>query len=49
MPRNKRYHCLNCGFTFETEVLDREEADRRRVRLSPVQCPKCNHTDLRDA
>ena len=48
MPRTVKYHCQNCGYEFQVEVMDREEADRKRVGLAPVQCEKCNRTDLRE-
>lgn len=50
MPQMVRYHCLNCGNQFQTEVLNKdevEEAKRRFQPLSSIHCPVCNRTDLR--
>ena len=43
----KRYHCLNCGHNFKKEVFEKGEAEAKRVRTMPVQCPRCERTDLR--
>lgn len=43
-----RFHCLNCGHDFETEVFEEGEAQRRKLPSASVRCPKCNRSDLRD-
>jgi rubredoxin len=46
-----RFRCNNCGHRFEAEVLDKneqEEAQRKRRPTSPVQCPECKRTDIRN-
>ncbi len=43
-----RFHCLNCGHDFETEVFEEGEAQRRKLPSAPVHCPKCKRCDLRE-
>ena len=50
MTERVRFRCQNCGYRFETEVLD--EAERREARrldrpTSAVHCPDCHRTDIR--
>lgn len=52
MSQMVRYHCLNCGYDFQTEVLTKSEVREAELRyqpLSSVHCPKCNRTDLRSS
>ena len=42
----KRFRCLNCGNRFEVEVVEKDEAEARRLLVKPVHCPKCNRTDV---
>ena len=49
MTEIARYRCKNCGNRFEVEVLsedERREARQRNQMTSPVQCPKCQRTDI---
>lgn len=51
MPKVVRYRCQNCGKRFEIEVLTKEEteeAKRQNRPLSPIHCPDCHRTDVRD-
>jgi rubredoxin len=45
-----RFRCQNCGYRFETEVLDDHElrqAKRLSRPMSAVHCPQCHRTDIR--
>lgn len=50
MPERIRFRCKNCGYRFETEVLDddeRREARRNNCSTNAVHCPECRRTDIR--
>ncbi len=42
------FYCLNCGYRFVTMILEKGEAEAKKVQTSPVHCPKCHRTDLRE-
>lgn len=51
MTRHVRFRCRNCGHRFEAEVLDEDEqreARRKGEPTSPIHCPACKRTDIRD-
>ena len=51
MARVVRFRCRNCGNRFESEILDendKREVRRKNLRTSPVRCPSCNRTDVRE-
>lgn len=50
MPERIRFRCNNCGYRFETQVLDedeRREARRENRPTNVVHCPQCQRTDIR--
>ena len=42
----KRVICKDCGHEGKVEIFDREEAEKRRIRLVPVTCPKCGSRNV---
>ena len=51
MTIRKRFRCRNCGKKFEAEILDEDEqreTRRRNQPTSPIQCPECCRTDIRE-
>ena len=48
MGRDTLYRCLNCGERFKAFTMTRREAEEEQVQLSPVRCPSCGRTDLRE-
>lgn len=50
MTVQAQFRCQNCGEKFVTEVLTEEERIDARLKnqpTSPIHCPKCNRTDVR--
>lgn len=50
MTERVRFHCENCGYEFEEEVLTQEEKkefQRQRRPWGNVHCPRCRRTALR--
>lgn len=48
MPILAQLRCNNCGHRFEEEILSRDEKQEKENQPSyPIQCPKCNRTDVR--
>lgn len=50
MTEKVRFHCENCGYEFEEEILTKEEVERYRRQRKPwgrVQCPRCDRTAVR--
>jgi transposase-like protein len=50
MTERVHFHCENCGFEFEEEVLTKSELEQYRRQRRPwgaVQCPRCNRTSVR--
>lgn len=50
MTERVRFHCENCGYEFEEEVLterEREEYRRQRRPWGSVRCPRCQRTTVR--
>jgi transposase-like protein len=50
MTELARFHCQNCGYEFDAEVLTKAEMDeyRRQFRQwGQLHCPHCNRTDVR--
>lgn len=39
--RKRRFVCEKCEESFVVEVLEEGEAEAKRIRSSPVRCPKC--------
>jgi DNA-directed RNA polymerase subunit RPC12/RpoP len=37
----KKFICKRCGTKFEEEVLEKGEAEERRLPTRPLVCPKC--------
>ena len=37
-----KFICKNCGESFSAQVLEKGEAEEKRLPTSPVQCPKCH-------
>jgi len=33
--------CIKCGYKFEKEVFEKDEAKEKKLRPYPVRCPKC--------
>jgi len=49
MPNSVRFRCKSCGFSFDAEILSRDEqheARRRSRPLLPVRCPRCKSADI---
>lgn len=44
--KKQRYICRKCGYTFEVEVIEREEAEEKGIPIGPVRCPKCKSADV---
>lgn len=47
MTERVRFHCENCGYEFEEEVLTESELDDYRKQRRPwgqVHCPRCRRT-----
>lgn len=40
--KDAQFVCKRCGKFFVVPVLEPGEAEKRRVRSVPVQCPECN-------
>jgi len=50
MTERVRFHCENCGYEFEEEVLTKDEMQEYRRQRKPwgsLHCPKCRHTTVR--
>jgi len=41
-----RVICRQCGKKFTATILEDGEAEHKRVRTSPVSCPRCRSTDI---
>ena len=37
----KEFKCQMCGYRFEVEIVEAEEARELRIATMPVTCPKC--------
>ena len=37
----RKFICRRCGYKFEQKVVEREEAEEKRILTRPVRCPKC--------
>ncbi len=35
------FQCVKCTHKFEEEILEPGEAERERVPVGPVRCPRC--------
>ena len=46
MPQKVKYVCRKCGYKFELEIYDEEEATECNLRLIPPECPRCHSIDL---
>ena len=42
----KKVICKDCGHEDRVEIVTAEEADRRKVRLVQVRCPKCGSINV---
>ena len=38
----KKFICTQCGHKFEADIVEREEAEEKRISTRPIRCPKCN-------
>jgi DNA-directed RNA polymerase subunit RPC12/RpoP len=41
-----RFICRKCGCKFTADVLEKGEAEEKRVPTSPVRCPECGGTSV---
>jgi len=41
-----RLICKKCGHKFTAEILEKGEAQEKRLSTSPVLCPKCRSAEL---
>ncbi|MFH1904535.1 MAG: hypothetical protein ABIK53_03295 [bacterium] len=39
--KKRKLICKKCGYKFEEEAVDPDEAREKRVRTSQIRCPKC--------
>ena len=44
--KKQGYRCRSCGNTFELEVFEPGEAEKKRQGTKPVRCPDCGSGNL---
>ena len=42
----KRFICKDCGFKFEVETVEPDEARERRLRTYSVVCERCKSVNV---
>ena len=47
--RKQKFICRKCGERFVVEIIDREEAQEKRVQIHPVRCPRCRSQEVEHA
>jgi DNA-directed RNA polymerase subunit RPC12/RpoP len=38
--------CRQCGEKFTAKIVEKGEAEEKRLRTSPVRCPRCQSTSI---
>lgn len=41
-----RFICKNCGERFTAQILEKGEAEAKRMPTAPVRCPKCGSSAI---
>lgn len=41
MSKAKKYVCRNCQYEFTLEVMEKDEANEKKIKLHPIICPRC--------
>jgi len=46
--RKAVFRCEKCLKEFEVELVEKDEARERNMRIVPVRCPKCGSTQVHE-
>jgi predicted Zn-ribbon and HTH transcriptional regulator len=46
--KRKRFICKDCGFKFEEDIVEQDEARERNLCTSPVKCKHCGSQNVEE-